>query len=246
MSAATTTRKNATGTVETFRVHFVGGVNYPVSKIAWGDVDNAADATDATPFPVKGKLWNGTGWIDAPGDGTNGAKVNVAQAGSALGDSLANPNAPLVGAAGLTWNPKDLVWERDRGNFHNGLWNGTGADGPRTTTFASADQINHNGLGIFLHLRTTATPGTADTIKLRMATRSSYGFGFVLWESAAFTTAGPRAFLLYPGTDKTYAPAATELVEVQSLRLPRTFTCSVIHSSSGPSFTYDLSYTLLR
>lgn len=126
-----------------------------------------------------------------------------------------------------------------------GLWNGTGADGARTTTFSSADQSNPNAKGLFVHLRISAVPG-GDTIKAKVATRNAYGTGFALWESATIATAVNRAFVLYPGIDTTFPSGVpgTEVLETESIVIPKTFTVSVMHSGTG-AFTYDLSYSLI-
>lgn len=129
-------------------------------------------------------------------------------------------------------------------NSSVGLWNGLGPDGPRTTTFSSANQSNLYGHGLAVHLRVATVPG-GDTIKVRVNTRAHFGGGFITWESAPISTAIDRVFFLYPGADTTYMPAGLQVGEVVSVPLAKTFNVSIIHSGSG-SFTYDLSYSLVQ
>jgi len=110
----------------TFASDDIAGVHYPYVKLVWGADGVATLVTPAAPLPVvqTGALPAGTNNI---GDvdvltlpaitGTvsiSGSVDTELPAPVALGDAMANPTVPQVGAHVLGWNNIDGDWERIR------------------------------------------------------------------------------------------------------------------------------------
>lgn len=226
------------------------------------EIDTLNGVAQADPKAKAQRIKLGGGpdsvFDDAPFDPLYGLGVDVKRiqgavdtelpAAAAPVDDGADPVAPAVVAHAMVYN--GAAWEKERGNVDVGLWQGStgGApDGPRTSTFSGANQKNRTGRSIAVYLHISATPGTADTVKLRLAGRGKYGTPYPIWESPTYSAPGDHVFLLGPGVDPTYNPAAPAVVGgVAGVLIPALFFLSVVHSATGPSFAYDLAYSLVR
>lgn len=88
----------------TFATDDIGGVHYPITKVAFGALDTATLVTTSAGLPVQVQ---GTFTVDTE-----------LPAAAALGDGTANPTAPAVGSFPHVWDGSD--WSRLR-EIVNGL-----------------------------------------------------------------------------------------------------------------------------
>lgn len=226
MSATTTTRKNATGAVEPFRVHFIGGVNYPVSKLAYGDADSAITVEDAAPFPVKGKLWTGTGWVDAAGDVANGQDVDVTRVPSQM--TVIPRLADGVGG-----------YSDESGNTEFTIL----TSAARTALATSANIPNPNLRGLVVFLDVTAVGGTGGlTLEVRGIDPLTTKQVNLLSASTPVTATGTYLYVVSPGAS---VPAGANVIQASALPLPRTVRVRV-NPADASSYTYSVSGALVR
>lgn len=109
---------NAGSGGNTYASDDVGGVHYPISKIAFGALDSVTLVTTSAGFPVQQQ---GTWTVDSE-----------LPAAAALADNAANPTAPAVGAFTMWWD--GATWDRASGNAADGLLVNLGANNDVTVT----------------------------------------------------------------------------------------------------------------
>ncbi len=128
-------------------------------------------------------------------------------------------------------------WDRQRNNTEGVLL----ASAARTASTDSAVQTNHNARGILLTLDVTAVSGTGGlTVRVHSVDPVTGKQTTVMLANAARTAVQTVSYLLYPGA----ATAQGDLVQVNSVALPRKFVVRVSHGD-GSSYTYSLGFALI-
>lgn len=151
-------------------------------------------------------------------------------AAAALSDAIANPTAPMLGAAAMLFN--GTTFERARGN----VVVTAEASSAKTATGAGAAQTNFNARGALLFLNVSAASGTTPTLDVRVQVQDPISLAWFDLPGAAFPqrTAVSTAMLeVYPG-----------LVDAANVRvgraLPRTWRLAWTLGGTTPSFTFSV------
>lgn len=172
---------------------------------------------------------------------TNGVALFAAAA--ALGDSVSNPTAPLIGACELLWDPAASVWRRAMANHEGTLL----TSAARTAETASAVQTNYGCVGVIAVLNITVASGTGGLILRFVATDPTSTNPIVLNVdiSPAITTTGRYGFELSPGSSTAAAGGNGFLHQRTAGRLPLTWHARITVGDAS-SYTYSVGYMLLR
>lgn len=163
-------------------------------------------------------------------------------AAAALSDATSNPTAPMVGSAGMLWDPAASQWVRERVN-HRGT---TGDSGAKTATGNGATQTNHDSRGAYIAAIVTPVSGTTPTAAFKLQWSPDGGTTWLDFGPAAsnLTAAGQVVFAVYPtnvsqaagATPADLALGATQMVRINA-PLPRTWRLVWTIGGTTPSFT---------
>ena len=131
----------------------------------------------------------------------------------------------------------ETTWDRVRNNTDATL----GASAVRTNTLTVADQTNYNWRGVLIHLDLSVTRDgdhSGATIQVIVENKDPVSalYSPVLQSATFGGSVVTNDYLVYPGI----ADTGSEHTEIQATFITRTWRVRVVHSSSGPSFTYSV------
>lgn len=121
------------GTSFTFATDDIGGIHYPIHKVAFGALDTGTLVTASVGLPVN--VLNTTLAVTQSGTWSITGTVTVdteLPAAAALADNMANPTTPLVGACLAVWDGG--FWDRLPGNSTDGALVNLGTNNDVTVT----------------------------------------------------------------------------------------------------------------
>lgn len=134
---------------------------------------------------------------------------------AALSDALANPTAPLVGAAGVVWDPAAAAWRRARSASTREVLNQAALD----ATTDTGELRNPTGAGVMVAVVVSALTGTP-TYTPRLYWRTGGGRVLVWEATAAITADGTYLYHLGPA-------GVGEAVEAAAVPVPDPFDLEV-------------------
>lgn len=150
-------------------------------------------------------------------------------AAAALGDSVANPTAPQVGAANELWDEYTTTWQRQRSNSRVFFLSSGARTTTQTTAFAN---VNWRGLYLVVNITSIGTGNITPKI-IGTALFTSVDFDVVVGNP--LTANGTYVYLLYPGAGTT---AAAGITQISQFPLPTDFKLSIVANNAN-SVTYS-------
>lgn len=156
---------------------------------------------------------------------------------AALSDAIGNPTSPMVGAAGMLWNPTASAWQRARASHGiTGL-----ASAARTATTSTADITSYNLKAATVTLTVTSpTSATGAGVQVLFQSKDPVTGSYkrMNTDPAIVNDDGTYVYQMGPGASWT-----GQLNQTTSMYLPDTWRVSVIHTD-GTSYTYSLGISL--
>lgn len=191
------------------------------------------DVSANNPLPVTSTFASGSEVaIDQSVEGTTNRVVADTELPAAvlLGDLVANPTTPIVGAALMLWNGSQ--WERSGSNRDFNLL----VSASRTATISSGTLTNPSWRGLHVSLSVT-NAGTGD-ITLKIEAFSPFvGTFHTLLEGVSVTTVSATEYKLYPGLTAVANSVANDI-------LHRSWRVTVTHNNANP-ITYSVTAMLV-
>ena len=131
----------------------------------------------------------------------------------------------------------ETTWDRVRNNTDVTL----GASAVRTSTLTVTDQTNYNWRGVLIHLdlsvaRDADHGGATIQVIIENKDPVSAAYSPALQSATFGGSVVTNDYLIYPGI----ADTGSEHTEIQATFITRTWRVRVVHSSSGPTFTYSV------
>jgi hypothetical protein len=161
-------------------------------------------------------------------------------AAAATADGASDPTAPAVDGRPSLYNGS--TWDRERGNT-----DGTAlSSAARTGTTSSADLVNYNCRGVIAWLDITANSGSGQlTVLIQGKDGTGNYYNLNGAGTAVAATNAKFGIEVYPGATTAGIATSLRILERTSAALPRTWRVTVSHSS-GVSWTYSVTYSLIR
>jgi hypothetical protein len=161
-------------------------------------------------------------------------------AAAATADGASDPTAPAVDGRPSLYNGS--TWDRERGNT-----DGTAlSSAARTGTTSSADLVNYNCRGVIAFLDITANSGSGQlTVLIQGKDGTGNYYNLNGAGTAVAATNAKFGIEVYPGATTAGIATSLRILERTSAALPRTWRVTVSHSS-GVSWTYSVTYSLIR
>jgi hypothetical protein len=161
-------------------------------------------------------------------------------AAAATVDGASDPTAPAVDGRPSLYNGS--TWDRERGNT-----DGTAlSSAARTGTTSSADLVNYNCRGVIAFLDITANSGSGQlTVLIQGKDGTGNYYNLNGAGTAVAATNAKFGIEVYPGATTAGIATSLRILERTSAALPRSWRVTVSHSS-GVSWTYSVTYSLIR
>jgi hypothetical protein len=161
-------------------------------------------------------------------------------AAAATADGASDPTAPAVDGRASLYNGS--TWDRERGNTE-----GTAlSSAARTGTTSSADLVNYNCRGVIVWLDITANSGSGQlTVLIQGKDGTGNYYNLNGAGTAVAATNSKFGHECYPGSTTAGVATSLRILERTSAALPRSWRVTVSHSS-GVSWTYSVTYSLIR
>jgi hypothetical protein len=161
-------------------------------------------------------------------------------AAAATADGASDPTAPAVDGRPSLYNGS--TWDRERGNT-----DGTAlSSAARTGTTSSADLVNYNCRGVIVWLDITANSGSGQlTVLIQGKDGTGNYYNLNGAGTAVAATNSKFGHECYPGSTTAGVATSLRILERTSAALPRSWRVTVSHSS-GVSWTYSVTYSLIR